>query len=373
MARLMAAPLVKTKTPGIYKRGSRYVVVTTHRGRQFKSFHATLAEAREAKADRTRAGASKRPQSRAPFDEHARAWVATCQGRTSRGLDDDTRASYAAHLEHHAIPFFRSMPLRDIEPADYRALGAKLQTRGLSAASVTKYLAPVKAMFADAVADGALQVNPTTGVRIVDRRQVAKPDGPERVKDMTRVELAAVLAAIGDQHRLLFEVMAQTGCRISEVLGLDWGDVSFGDAATLRIERQWYRGKIKSPKTKRGYRTIGLPAGLAEKLWRAGADQTGPMFHTRTGRRLSDRNMARVLDGAGERAGVRVSHHCFRHTHGSILLDQGWPLTDVAHRLGDDPAVLASIYAHKMRDRRRDLSFLEELATDVTVGDQLVS
>jgi integrase len=41
--------LARTKTPGIYKRGSRYVVVWRHRGKQHKSFHRTYEEAREAK------------------------------------------------------------------------------------------------------------------------------------------------------------------------------------------------------------------------------------------------------------------------------------------------------------------------------------
>ncbi len=76
------------------------MVVTTHEGKQHKSFHRTLAEAREAKSDRTRGGASKRPQSRAPFNEHARAWVATSQGRTRRGLDEDTREAYRADGVH---------------------------------------------------------------------------------------------------------------------------------------------------------------------------------------------------------------------------------------------------------------------------------
>ena len=49
---LIAAKLVKTKTPGVYKRGDRYVVVWRHRGKQHKAFYATYAEAREAKGRR---------------------------------------------------------------------------------------------------------------------------------------------------------------------------------------------------------------------------------------------------------------------------------------------------------------------------------
>ena len=47
-----------------------------------------------------------------------------------------------------------------------------------------------------------------------------------------------------------------------------------------------------------------------------------------------------------------------------ILLDQGWRIAEVAHRLGHaNAATTAAIYGHKLRDRRRDLSFLDELGS----------
>ncbi|MBV8943285.1 MAG: tyrosine-type recombinase/integrase, partial [Solirubrobacterales bacterium] len=105
----------------------------------------------------------------------------------------------------------------------------------------------------------------------------------------------------------------------------------------------------------------------------AGADATGPMFSTRTGARLSDRNMRRSLDRAAAAAGLpHVSPHSFRHTHGSILLDEHWPITEVAHRLGDDVQTVAKTYAHKLRDSDRGLSFLDELAPRVESEEQRV-
>ena len=362
-----AAKLQRTSTPGIYRRGGRYVVVWRHRGKQHKSFHRTLAEAREAKADRGRRGATRRPQSRRAFDEYARQWVANYQGRTNRGFDEDTRAGYSAALERYAIPHFGLTPLREIERKDMDALITKLQRRGLAAATIEKYIAPVRAMFADATDVGDLQVNPALGLRINRKAMVRNPAASQQHKAMTTTELTAILAAIPEQHRLVFEVMAGTGCRISEALGLDCTDLAqHGDHTTLRIERQWYRGTLKpNTKTEAGVRTMELSPELAGRLWRRCADGTGAMFATRTGGRLSDRNLARVLAKACSAAGVvGVSPHSFRHTHGSILLDQGWPITEVAHRLGHaNAAVTAAIYGHKLRDRRRDLSFLDELGS----------
>jgi hypothetical protein len=45
--------LVKTSTPGVYKRGNRYAVVVRNGGKQVKRFAKTMAEARTIKAELT--------------------------------------------------------------------------------------------------------------------------------------------------------------------------------------------------------------------------------------------------------------------------------------------------------------------------------
>ncbi len=370
--------LEKTGTPGIYRRHAAkcsrkgrctcpYVVITAHRGKQAKTFHRTLELAREAKGDRTRSDRQV-PQSRRPFDDYAREWVANCQGRTARGFDEDTRKSYARSLELYAIPHFGSTALRDITRRDLDRYITALQRKELSSGTIAKYVAPIRALFSDAVERGDVSVNPALKLRINAKTTKRDRAGnePEREKVLTRAELDAILAAIPPQHRLVFELMAGTGCRISEALGLDWSDLETrGDQTTLRIERQWYRGTLKpNTKTEAGQRTVELSPGLASRLWEAGADRTGPILHTRTGRRMSDRNLRRVLDSAAAAAGiVGVSHHTFRHTHGSILLDQGWSIPEVSKRLGHaNPQITAQVYSHAMRDRSRGLDFLDTVA-----------
>lgn len=52
----MAAKLEKTRHSGIYKRGSPYVIVWKHRGRQHKESFPTLELALEAQGDRRKVG-----------------------------------------------------------------------------------------------------------------------------------------------------------------------------------------------------------------------------------------------------------------------------------------------------------------------------
>jgi hypothetical protein len=97
----MSARLERTATPGIYKRGSRYVVTFRDPlGRQRKRSARTLAEARNLKAELTadvRRG-EYRAQSKVTFAEYAPEWIGSYAGRTSRGVREATRDDYRKQL-----------------------------------------------------------------------------------------------------------------------------------------------------------------------------------------------------------------------------------------------------------------------------------
>ena len=111
-----------------------------------------------------------------------------------------------------------------------------MEARGLAPGSVAKNLAPLKALFATARDDDAIRSNPADGIR-VSRRDDSAEEEPE-AKAMTLADLARVLAEVPEDWRLLFELLAHTGLRISEQLGLEWRDVEFGARPRLRVRRQ---------------------------------------------------------------------------------------------------------------------------------------
>jgi integrase len=211
------AKMERTATPGIYKRGDRYVVVWRHRGKQHKKFFKTLAEAREAKG--RRAAGDRRPVSRVRFADYFEGWIESYSGRTRRGFSESSRHAYRRVIEDHALPRWGPWRLSEIEPADVREVLAEARRDGaLAAASLGKLRAALSAMFATAVEDGLLRSNPIQGVRI--------PAGPDeepedaRPKALTRAELRMLLAAIPAEWRLFFEFLAHTGLRSGEATGL---------------------------------------------------------------------------------------------------------------------------------------------------------
>ncbi|MEP6910630.1 MAG: site-specific integrase [Actinomycetota bacterium] len=361
--------LVKTGTPGIYKRGDRYVVVFRDpQGKERKRFARTLAEAREVKAALTadvRRG-EYRTLSRVTFAEYATEWIEGYQGRTSRGLREATRDDYRRTIEREAVPFFGRMRLAEIEPRDVKRYAAHVAGRGVSPNTVRLAVAPVKALLATAVEEGLLRSNPSAGVRIA---QAAEPEAEGgRVKALTEDELRALLTAVAPEWQLLVTLLAQTGLRVSEAPPLTWGDVDFG-RRRLGVRRSLSRGRIGPPKTRHGRRDVPLSEGLARALWNArkaaGADagDDASIFHRRNGELLDRAQVFRAVKAAAKRAGIPwAGLHTPRHTAATILFRRGLNAKQVQMWLGHhSPAFTLATYVHLLPDDLPDPQFLDEL------------
>jgi integrase len=350
----------RTRHPGIYKRGSRYVVVWRHRGRQHKSFHRTLDEAREAKG--RRAAGDSRPTSRERFEKYARQWIEAYRGRTSRGLADRTRATYRRDMKRWVIPFFEGSRLDEVEPPDVRAFIWHLEAADLRPASIRAIVAPMKAMYATAVEDGVVRANPTRNVRIAVRGSQVKRE----VRALTRAELARFLGYVPPDWQLLFELLAQSGLRISEAIGLTWGDVEFGSRARLLVRRQDCRGEIGELKSESSRRDVPLSPRIAERLWAMGADhpESARVFTSPQGFPLNYGNLhRRVLVPAAMAAELTwVTFHTFRHTCASLLFEAGRDVKQVSVWLGHaDPAFTLRTYVHLMDEGIGEADFMDDV------------
>ena len=358
----MAAKMERTRTPGIYKRGGRYVVVWRHRGKQHKSFHPTYEEAREAKG-RRQAGDS-RPASKVRFSDYFDEWIKSYAGRTARGLTDTSRSLYRRAIEDHALRRWDGWRLSEVEPTDVRALYSDLHARGVSTSGLRQLRAALSALFATALEDGIVRANPVTGVRIPPATTGHRSKDGMAGRPLTRAELAHLLATLPPRWRLFFEFLAHTGLRISEAIGLTWEHIELGQRPRVLVREQVYNGERRRLKSRQGRRDIPLSPGTAERLRAlrreaAGGDRK-PVFVTEAGTELNRPNLAgRVLKPAAkaaeltvERNGKRVawpSFHTFRHTCASLLFEEGRNVKQVAEWLGHaDPSFTLRTYVHLM-------------------------
>lgn len=419
-----SAKLERTSTPGIYRRGSRYVV--TYRdpmGKPRKRFAPTLAAAKTLKAsiatDIQRG--EFRDIHRARFGDYALNWIDRYAGRTSKGVLEETRLDYKARIEQDAIPLLGRLPLAEITAAHLDLLAARVASgplcpdcrgRGFARSgevcrkcerkgriagkpsapgTVRLSLAPVKAMFADAVQRGDLRVNPAAGYRTkhaVPSRDVDEVETPELVKVLSEEQLAALLDGIEAESmfwRPFFEFLAQTGLRIGEAIEVRWSDLDLGKK-TLRVSRAFSTGRagdrVGAPKTKYGRRTIRLSDGMAKRLWLRQAtekpDVDNLVWTGERGRRVDQSNlMSRVLKPAavraglgtmvktkdGERAESWVGFHTFRHTCATTLFRHGMNAVQVQRWLGHHkPSFTLDVYVHLLdEDLTDETAFLDAM------------
>lgn len=347
----MSRTMEKTQQKGIYKRGGRYVVVYRDpSGRQRKRSCATMREARDVKkivgADIVRG--EYRALSRITVGDYAGEWISIYTGRTKRGLGEGTRDDYRGALERAIVPVLGRLRLAEVEPRDVKRLAAELSAR-MAPASVSKTMAPLKAMLACAVEDGLIRSNPSAGVRIA---QPAGDDGEEeQVKALTEDELQAVLKHVPAEWQAFFGFLFESGLRIGEAIELRWHDV---DGDWLRVDRRFYRGKVGLPKGRKK-RRIRLSKSMAQALWvRRNETRPGPgdlVFTTTTrGVRIDPSNlMSRVLKPAAVAAGVGgwVGFHTFRHSCATALFRRSWNAVQVQKFLGhSDPGFTLRTYVH---------------------------
>jgi integrase len=337
--------------PGIFRRGGSCVVTWRHNGKLKKSSHRTLTEAKRAKAKRVAGDTT--PPARQRFDTYARAWVKTYTGRTGRGVRSSTRASYTDAIARILIPHFGNARMEAITAPDVRALVDKLTDQGLASATIRRYLAPLRAMFAEAVGDGVLPRNPCDSIRVfVPGERRRKP------RTLTPDLILVLLKAIPEAHRDLVTFLAFTGCRISEALAATWGDLRQENGAPVLV--------IPDSKTDAGVRSVPLAPGFGRQLlkrrasarWAADGD---PIFPSATGTPIDARNWRRrVWAPAIKAAGVEATPHTLRHSLASLLFEQGHTAAQVAAWLGhEDPSFTLRTYVHA-RDVG-DAAFLDDV------------
>jgi len=145
------------------------------------------------------------------------------------------------------------------------------------------------------------------GLPIIQKEKQHRPT-------VTETELVEILSAVKERYAMLIALLAGTGLRIGEALGLKTSDLS-ADCRVLHVRRSIWRGKEQEPKTPNAIRGIDIPEALAQVLRSYDAGKNGYLFATAKGRPLQPRNVLRILHETGKRIGF----HAFRRYRAAVL------------------------------------------------------
>lgn len=292
--------------------------------------------------------------------------------RTSSLVTDESR------LRLHAIPFFGPLRMRAVTPRHVADWVSSLHSKGLAPNTISEVYAITKSMFARAV---ELRIIPTSPFGRLRRQRKAMPDAPkhdfqyytaEQFRRFYASAAAAVSAAknpIQERQYMMFFVAAfYTGMRPGEILALHWTDIDF-PARLIRIRRTYSDRYGEGPvKTESSVRDIGIPSHLFDELqvhlrFQRSMPGFSPDFLVCGGPShlsvYAARNRRSSYAAAAGLPQIRL--HDFRHSHASLLVNNGINIQEVARRLGhSNVQVTWSTYAHLYpREEERALTVLD--------------
>lgn len=210
----------------------------------------------------------------------------------------------------------------------------------------------------------------------------AVEDAPEQLHYYTPDQFSAFArAALDDavdsgdwRYYVFFAIAYYTGMRKGEINALRWSDVDL-DRALIHVRRSVAQ-KLKGddvetpPKNKSSYRDLQIPrpllsvladqrvrqqlsAGFSDDLRVAGGMST-----------LRDSSIERHNTLYASRAGIpHIRIHDFRHSHASLLANEGINIQEIARRLGhSNPEITWKVYAHLYpREEERAVAVLDKI------------
>jgi integrase len=273
-------------------------------------------------------------------------------GSKKPSLAEQTAATYTYFASHILKQNIAGQQLADISAWDVAQLYRTWQAAGMSPQTMHQVAVLFRSAMKEAVRMGLLHASPAHRVPLPKMPQVsARPLDP--------AELAALLhAAAGDPWEPLCVLALDSGCRIGELLALEWADLDT-DRQLLWVRRNLipHTQKTKEPKTSTSRRQILLTADSLRQLQlhrqrQLAAGYTGPLIFPNGKGHYQDHGdlHLRVWRPLLARAGVPArKFHTLRHTCATLLLQAGVNIKVISERLGHaDITVTLRTYAHVM-------------------------
>ena len=283
-------------------------------------------------------------------------------------LKQSTLLTKKAVLQTHILPFFGSKPINEIKASDVRRWQAKLMSspNNYSQTYLKKINTELNSIINYAKRFYDLNTNPCGK---------AGPIGKAKTEEMdywTYDEYIAFREGVKDKSLsyICFEVLYWTGMREGELLALSPADIDL-DNKTISINRTYQRieGKdvFTSPKTRKSKRKIPIPDFLCQEL----SDYIQSRYMLDADERLFPVTKSylshEMIRGCKNTGVKKIRIHDIRHSHASLLINQGCDALMLADRLGHEKvSTTLNTYSHLFPHKQQELVHsLESLqATD---------
>jgi integrase len=283
--------------------------------------------------------------------------------RKRKPIKPATLATWQNCVDKWLNPNLGDLPLRSVNNATVKTLVATMHAASLSPKTVSNYVGLVKLIVASATGDDGEELFPRKwNHEFLDIPLVEN----QRQPTFSAETMSTIVENAEGQEQVLYALLAGTGLRVGEALGLEIRHLS-ADCRTITVEQSCWEGTLQLPKTKNALRQVDVCPALAGLLKKfVGDRQQGLVFANLKGKPLSQTNVARrslhrILEGlAVEKAGFRAMRR-FRTTW---LRKQRAPEDLIQFWLGHAKQTVTDGYS-KLAD---DMEFRAKVAETVGTG-----
>ena len=227
-----------------------------------------------------------------------------------------------------------------------------LSGAGKSPATITRCTASLKSFYAYMLGRGAVKTNPAKNVAALKVERKCPEILTSKEVELF-LEQPKCVDEKGYRDHAMLELLYATGIRVSELIGLDVGDVNLaGGFIRCRSKTReriipLYRTAIKAL---RDYITDIRPRIIS------GPDEQA-LFVNMNGGRMSRQGFWKIIKYYQEKAEISkdITPHTLRHSFAVHLLENGADLRSIQEMLGHADISSKQIYAHIIKKHLKDV------------------
>ena len=293
-----------------------------------------------------------------------------------------TYSNYQSAIKKRIVPYLGDQIIQELRPRHVDEWLKTLAKKGMSRGTIqqTKTVLSTALKYAIYPAE-LIASNPSTGLSI-------PRSAPKKVVKRTVITPEQAAALFQDStYRPVLKLLYHTGMRISEALGLTWGDIDL-KTGKITVVCQRIQDYFETPKTESSARTFYADATLLTYLRSLKAAQAkdemrlGEAYQITYEDKAHDRAVVVLpkkmpptdalerrmllcikengtpIRGDSFRAMLQkhdLNAHSFRHTHATQLIEAGAKPVDVAARLGHkDATITQNLYTHDTEEMQQE-------------------
>ena len=279
------------------------------------------------------------------YEEHL-ALVRNLSDNSIRGYVTDLE-SFLKHMEKLGIVEFNQLEIEHI-----RSWLANLQSTGIARATLTRRIVSIRAFTNWAAANGWLTSDLGANLAIPKPHrvlpEVLNVDEAATVIKSLEVRVAEEPTALNYRDLAILEVLYGSGIRVSELCGLDLGDID-NSRNTLNVIGKASKQRVVP---------LGIPAmnALSNYLKNGRGEfvnqlSQSAVFLGSRGKRIDQRTVRQIVYEAMKAVGASMGPHGLRHSAATHLLEGGADLRTVQEILGHASLATTQIYTHVSPER----------------------